>query len=75
MKYSYSRAGWSTELFSVKGRDGKYLQRGGFSSNFAMGLYGYVKFHWPEDGLLQVRIRDGQLVELNLNEVMGDETK
>ena len=75
VNYSYSRAGWSAELFTVHGSDGKYLQGGGFRSHSAVGLYGYVKFHWPEDGLLQVRIRDGQMVELNLNEVMGDETK
>ncbi|MBP3594286.1 MAG: hypothetical protein J6J44_07130 [Lachnospiraceae bacterium] len=69
-KYSYSRAGWSSELFYLQDSNGKYLGKSGFSSG---GRYGYKEFAWPEDGLLYLRTRDDQLIEINLNEVMGNE--
>ena len=69
-KYSYSRAGWSSELFYLQDGSGKYVGKSGFSSG---GRYGYKEFAWPEDGLLYLRTRDGQLIELNLNEVMCNE--
>lgn len=69
-KYSYSRAGWSSELFYLQDGSGKYLGQSGFSSS---GRYGYKEFKRPEDGMLYLRTRDGQLIEINLNEVMGNE--
>lgn len=72
VKYSYSRAGWSSELFSLEDSHGNYLRKGGYSSS---GRYGYAKFEWPENGMLYLRTRDGRLVELNLNEVMQNEEK
>lgn len=75
VKYSYSRAGWSTELFSLEDSTGKYLYGGGFRSHSAFGIYGYEEFTPPADGVLYVRTRDEQLVEINLNEVMGGETR
>lgn len=71
-KYSYSRAGWSTELFYPQDSSGKYLGQSGFSSS---GRYGYKEFKRPEDGLLYLRTRDGQLIEIDLNEVIRDEEK
>lgn len=71
-KYSYSRAGWSSELFYLQDSSGKYLGKSGFSSG---GRYGYKEFAWPEDGMLYLRTKDGQLIELNLNEVMGNEAR
>jgi len=71
-KYSYSRAGWSSELFYLQDSSGKYLGKSGFSSG---GRCGYKEFAWPEDGLLYLRTRDNQLIELNLNEVMGNEAR
>lgn len=75
VKHSYSRAGWSTELFWLKNSDGKSLRGGGYRSHVFVGLYGYVEFQWPEDGRLYVHIRDGNIVEINLIEVMGYEPK
>lgn len=71
-KYSYSRAGWSSELFYPQDSSGKYLGQSSFSSS---GRYGYKEFKRPEDGTLYLRTRDGQLIEINLNEVMDDEEK
>lgn len=71
-KYSYSRAGWSSELFYPQDSSGKYLGKSGFSSS---GRYGYKEFERPEDGILYLSTRDGQLIEININEVMGDESK
>lgn len=69
-KYSYSRAGWSTELFYPQDSSGKYLGQSGFSSS---GRYGYKEFAWPEGGILYLRTKDGQLIEIDLNEVMVNE--
>lgn len=71
-KYSYSRAGWSSGLFSLVDSNGSYLKSSGFSSS---GRYGYDKFDRPEDGMLYLHTRDGQVIEINLNEVVGDETR
>ena len=71
-KYSYSRAGWSSELFYLQDGSGKYLGQSSFSSS---DRYGYKEFKRPEDGMLYLRTRDGQLIEINLNEVMADEEK
>ncbi len=71
-KYSYSRAGWSSELFYPQDSNGNYLGRTAFSSS---GRYGYKEFERPEDGILYLRTRDGQLIEINLNEVMGNEAR
>lgn len=70
--YSYSRAGWSSELFQLMDSNGHYIRSAGFSSS---GRYGYDRFECPEDGMLYLHTRDGQVIELNLNEVVGDETK
>ena len=71
-KYSYSRAGWSSELFQLKDSNGHYIRNAGFSSS---GRYGYDRFECPEDGMLYLHTRDGQVIELNLNEVVDDETR
>ena len=55
-KYSYSRAGWSSELFYLQDGNGKYLGQSSFSSS---DRYGYKEFN--------------RLIEINLNEVMGNE--
>ena len=75
VKYSYSRAGWSSELFSVEGSNGKFLRSGGYKSGALWRLYGYLRFDKPEDGMLYVRLRTGELLEINLDEVMRDESK
>ena len=73
VKYSYSRASWSTELFSVEGSNGKFLRSGGYTSSALWRLYGYLRFEKPEDGMLYVRLRTDKLLEINLDEVMRDE--
>jgi len=74
-KYSYSRAGWSLELFSLESSDGTYVRSGGYRSHSFFGFFGYAQLDRPEDGLLYVRTRDGEVLEINLNEVMHDESK
>lgn len=75
VKYSYSRAGWATALFSLESRAGKYAVQGGYHSHSFFGLTGYAEFQYPEDGLLYVRTRNDELIEINLNEVMHDESR
>jgi len=69
-KYSYSRTGWSSELFYLQDGNGKYLGQSSFSSS---DRYGYKEFKRPADGMLYLRTKDGQLIEINLDEVMGNE--
>lgn len=74
-KFSYSRTGWSTDLFYLENSAGKHIYGGSFQSHSSFGFYGYVRFESPEDGLLYVCTRDGERVEINLNEVMLDESE
>lgn len=73
--YSYSRAGWSLELFSIESSDGKSPRSGGYRSHSFMGFCGYMRFNRPADGILYVRTKNGELLEINLNEVEHEESR
>jgi len=74
-KFSYSRAGTNSSLFSIESSDGRIPRNAGFSSHSVLGFYGYDRFDRPADGLLYVRLRNGELLEINLNEVIQDESR
>lgn len=76
IKYSYSRAGWfNTQLFYLQGSNDTLLRSGGYRSGALWRIYGYERFNRPEDGYICLRFVTGEIMEINLNEVMGDETK
>ena len=76
IKYSYSRAGWfSSQLFYLQGSNERLLRSGGYRSVALWRIYGYERFNRPEDGYVYLRFQTGEILEINLNEVMGNESK
>jgi hypothetical protein len=67
-KFSYSRAGWSTDSFEVTNQDGDWLFGGSFHSGSMFGGYGYTEISLPEDGKLYLHFRDKQIVTIDLQE-------
>lgn len=67
-KFSYSRAGWSTDSFEVTDQDGDWLFKGSFHSGSMFGGYGYTEISLPEDGKLYLHFRDKQIVTIDLQE-------
>lgn len=74
-KLSYSRAGWSSDLFYIESADGKYFHTGGTESNSFIGCYGVRGFEWPEDGILRLKLKGtDEIIEIDLEEYC-DETR
>lgn len=67
-KFSYSRAGWSTDSFEVTDQDGDWIFGGSFHSGSMFGGYGYTEISLPEDGKLYLHFRDKQIVTIDLQE-------
>lgn len=74
-KLSYSRAGWSSDLFYLENDSGSYLPTGVIESNNLLGCYGAKDFEWPEDGILQLKLKGSdEIIEIDLEEYC-DETR
>lgn len=74
-KLSYSRAGWSSDLFYLENDSGSYLSTGVMESNNLLGCYGAKDFEWPEDGILRLKLKGtDEIIEIDLEEYC-DETR
>ena len=68
IRFDYSRAGWSSDLFCLQDSEGNHLTGGGFQSHSFLGSYGYIRFDLPADGLLYLHTRQGELIEIDWEE-------
>ena len=67
-KFSYSRAGWSINAFTINNTDGERIERGGGGSVSGLAQNDSQHFEWPDDDIIVLEFRDGQKYELNLKE-------
>ena len=67
-KYNYSRAGWSSDLFDLKDKNGEFINASGESFYSGIGQRGSKNFNWPEDGILNIVIKIGNILTLDLKE-------
>ena len=66
-KREYSRAGWSSNFFTIEDKEGE-LAGGSTQTMNSFVSYGTKDFEWPEDSVLYLVGRDGNVIELNLEE-------
>lgn len=66
-KFKYSRAGWSSDCFTLENKDGE-MAGGATLRGSGSFLYGSKDFEWPEDSLLYIVAVDGKVIELDLTE-------
>ena len=66
-KLEYSRAGWSSNYFTLEDKDGEIAGGSTQTKNFIIS-YGTKDFEWPEDSVLYLVGRDGKVIELDLEE-------
>lgn len=66
-KLEYSRAGWRSDFFTIEDKKGVIL--GGATQTMnSFACYGTKDFEWPEDSVLYLVGRDGEVIEMNLEE-------
>jgi len=66
-KLEYSRAGWSNDFFTIEDKEG--VIRGGATQTVSIYAgYGSKNFEWPEDSILYLVGRDGEVRKLDLEE-------
>lgn len=67
-KYNYSRSNFSTELLFILDEEGNHFDdERSLSSSFVGGV-GYTRIEMPDDGSLDIRLRDGKIITINLKE-------
>lgn len=68
-KFDYSRAPWNiSPIFSLHSANNDLCTGPSMSSFFFWGAYGYKMFKLPEDDIIYLHTRDGQIIEINLKE-------
>lgn len=72
--FNYSRAGWTSSLFSIKDSNGNDLTKG-YSASHRFGMsYGIKEFSdLPEDGILHIICNNGTKLTLNLKEYCNEQ--
>ena len=66
-KLEYSRAGWRSDFFTIEDKAGIIL--GGATQTMnSFACYGTKDFEWPEDSVLYLVGRDGEVIEVDLEE-------
>lgn len=72
--FEYSRTGWSSSFFSIEAENGHFLHSGGYNSSGIIGSIGYREFDYPENGIINIRTVQNEIITIDLKEYI-DETK
>lgn len=66
--YEYSRSGWSMNPIDIVDDEGMTEGGAGFVSSNFLGQIGYRRFELSEDGIINISLKDGEIIELDLEE-------
>ena len=68
----YSRTGWSSYMFDIQGEDGDFLVSSGYNSNGVLGSIGCKDFSYPENGVIRIVTRTGEVFTVDLKEYVDE---
>ena len=67
--YEYSRITTDgSSLFTIEGKDEKFILEGAGSHHGFFGSYGYIEFEMPEDKIIYIRTKDDEIIKIDLKE-------